>query len=181
MAGRMPHRSRLTPLVLVLVIATGLSVALLANASDSEPGGSHPLYAFDPRNDVKLAAAATDIFVGRVVARVSDEGRQTSVPEYEIAQTQFAVEVIQVVKGTAAGTVVVNQLDRRHEDRPLRPGEESLFVTEFEPEYGWHSIIFDRFGHLSIAGPADRVALVARFAQAAAAPPVDVHPSTPAP
>src|SRR5215207_9030084 len=76
----------------------------------SDVGIGHPLYDLDPRDDRALAAYATDIFIGRVLDQTGAAGAPTSAPGQELPQSQFAVEVLHVVKGQAGGVVTVNQV-----------------------------------------------------------------------
>src|ERR687893_62127 len=73
-------------------------------------GIGHPLYELDPTDDRALAAYATDIFIGRVHGLTGAAGAPTSAPGQELPQSQFAVEVLHLVKGQAAGVVTVNQV-----------------------------------------------------------------------
>ena len=70
----------------------------------------HPAWAFDPRDDTKLMAAATDVFVGTVVAQVSTVPLPTSAPGVDIPRTQYTVKVSRKLKGRARGTMTVSQL-----------------------------------------------------------------------
>ena len=151
-----------------------------APAADDQVGIAHPAYAFDPEDDRALAAYATDIFVGRVVAQTGAVGAPTSAPGHEVPQTQFAVDVIRGIKGRAAGTVTVNQvggLDKHAKrltlvegDALLQPGTTELFVTFYVPESGWYQVVAARHGHLRAHHPAHGEALAARFARVAVDP-----------
>ena len=70
----------------------------------------HPIFALDPRDDRSLAAYATDIYIGRVLNQTGAVGAPTSAPGQELPQSQFAVEVLHVLKGQARGVVTVNQV-----------------------------------------------------------------------
>ena len=152
-----------------------------APAAGDQVGIAHPVYAFDPEDDHALAAHATDIFVGRVVAQTGTVGAPTSAPGHEVPQTQFAVDVLHGIKGQAAGTVTVNQvggLDKHAKrlmlvqgDELLQPGTTELFVTFYVPERGWYQVVAARHGHLRAHDRAHHQALVGRFARVVAAPP----------
>src|SRR5918997_5444182 len=106
-------------LVLVILVA-GLSLGVVSGVAGwrshvqlaaggdapevvAHTGIGHPIYTFDPRDDRALAAYATDVFIGRVRGQTGAAGAPTSAPGQELPQTQFAVEVLQRVKGQAAG------------------------------------------------------------------------------
>jgi len=139
-------------------------------------GIGHPIYEFDPTDDRALAAYATDIFIGRVRNQTGAAGAPTSAPGQELPQSQFAVEVLQLLKGQAAGVVTVNQvggLDQQaHQimllegDPLLRPGASELFLAVSVPERGWYQIVAAGHGHLAADDPAQRKTLIDRFTQA---------------
>jgi hypothetical protein len=141
-----------------------------------DAGIGHPIYALDPRDDRALAAYATDIFIGRVRGQTGAAGAPTSAPGQELPQSQFAVEVLQLVKGRAAGVVTVNQVGGLDEqtrqfmllegDALLRPGASELFLVVSVPERGWYQIVAAGHGHLPADDPAQRKTLIDRFTQA---------------
>ena len=149
--------------------AAGGSVQEIA----AHAGVGHPIYAFDPRDDRALADYATDIFIGRVQDQSGAAGAPTSAPGQEIPQSQFAVEVLHLLKGQAAGVVTVNQvggLDPQARqimllegDALLRPGASELFLVVSVPERGWYQIVAAGHGHLPADDPAQRGALIDRF------------------
>jgi hypothetical protein len=151
-----------------------------APAATGDAGIGHLMYSLDPRDDRELADYATDIFIGRVREQTGAVGAPTSAPGQELPQSQFAVEVLQLFKGQAAGIVTVNQvggLDQQvHQimllegDALLRPGTSELFLTVSVPERGWYQIIAAGHGHLSANDPAQRTRLIDRFTQAAGEP-----------
>ncbi|MBW3631674.1 MAG: hypothetical protein KY456_01465 [Chloroflexi bacterium] len=180
------------PLV-ILTLAVGLSLgatgAVLvrwhgertagANARDAvkETGVGHPIYALDPRDDLAMAAYATDIFIGRVLGQTADACAPTSAPGQEVPQSQFAVEVLHAVKGEAEGVVTINQvggLDAQARrlmlldgDTLLRAGRSELFLVVYVPEMEWYQIVAAGHGHLPADDAAEREALIDRFTQAA--------------
>jgi hypothetical protein len=180
--------------LVIVVLASGLSLgavsgvlagwhwwqALGGNTLEIVPdaGIGHPLYDLDPRDDRALADYATDIFIGRVLDQTGAVGAPTSAPRQELPQSQFAVEVLHVVKGQAGGVVTVNQvggLDTQagetmllEGDALLRPGASELFLVVSVPERGWYQIVAAGHGHLPADDPAQREALIDRFAQATA-------------
>ena len=148
------------------------------NASDgvAAAGIGHPIYALDPRDERALAAYATDIFIGRVLGQTGSIGAPTSAPGQELPQSQFAVDVLHVLKGQARGVVTLNQvggLDQQagqimllEGDALLRPGASELFLVASVPERGWYQIVAAGHGHLPADDPAQRETLIDRFSQA---------------
>jgi hypothetical protein len=140
----------------------------------------HPIYELDATDDRALADYATDIFIGRVLDQTGAAGARTSAPGQELPQSQFAVEVLQLLKGQAAGVVTVNQvggLDQQaHQimllegDALLHPGASELFLVVSVPERGWYQIVAAGHGHLSADDPAQWKTLIDRFAQASDKP-----------
>src|SRR5215203_6713583 len=110
----------------------------------ADAGIGHPVYELDPTDDRALADYATDIFIGRVLDQTGAVGAPTSAPGQELPQSQFAVEVLSLLKGHAAGVVTVNQvggLDQQaHQimllegDALLHPGASELFLVVSVPE-----------------------------------------------
>ena len=178
--------------LIVVALAAGLSLGVVATvvaswqsqhaaggthiAAVSDAGIGHPMYDLDPRDDHAVADYATDIFISRVLDQSGAVGAPTSAPGQELPQSQFAVEVLQVVKSQAAGVVTVNQvggLDKQageimllEGDALLRPGASELFLVVSVPERGWYQIVAAGYGHRPADVPAQRQALSERFAQA---------------
>jgi hypothetical protein len=187
-------------LILAVGLSLGVAGAVVAgwqwqhaaggNGNDavSNAGIGHPIYDLDPRDDRALAGYATDIFIGRVLDQTGTAGAPTSAPGQELPQSQFAVEVLHVVKGQAGGVVTVNQvggLDTQvgelmllEGDLLLRPGASELFLLVSVPERGWYQIVAAGHGHLPADDPAQREALLDRFAQATAPSGSDASPDT---
>src|SRR5215212_10161821 len=186
--------ARMMRSLVIVVLASGLSLGAAGGALAgwhwwqasggnrdevlAEDGIGHPLYDLDPTDDRALAAYATDIFIGRVLDQTGAVGAPTSAPGQELPQSQFAVEVLHLLKGQAAGVVTVNQvggLDQQarqlmllEEDALLRPGAIELFLVVSVPARGWYQIVAGGYGHVPVDDPARREALIDRFAQATA-------------
>ena len=182
----------MTRSLVIVILALGLSLAAISGVMASwhwqhAPGGTpheavsdagigRPIYEIDPTDDRALATYATDIFIGRVRTQTGADGAPTTAPEQELPQSQFAVEVLHLVKGQATGVVTVNQvggLDQQAQqimllegDSLLRPGASELFLTVSVPERGWYQIVAAGYGHLSADDPAQRTTLIDRFTQA---------------
>ena len=143
----------------------------------------HPIYDLDPRDDRAMAAYATDIFIGRVLSQTGDAGAPTSAPGQELPQSQFGVEVLQMVKGEAAGVVTINQvggLDAEagqtmllDGDVLLLQGQIELFLVVRVPEREWYQIVAASHGHLPADDPIARVALIDRFTEALLTTPME--------
>jgi hypothetical protein len=182
----------MTRSLIVVILAAGLSLGVAAGvmagwqwqqAAGGNPrevvadaGMGHPIFALDPRDDRSLAAYATDIYIGRVLDQTGAVGAPTSAPGQELPQSQFAVEVLHVLKGQARGVVTVNQvggLDPQagqtmllEGDALLRPGARELFLVVFVPERGWYQIVAAGHGHVPADDPDQRETLIDRFTQA---------------
>ncbi len=182
--------------LVVVILAAGLPLGVVGgvlpgwdwqhaaggNAHEIVPdvGIGHPIYALDPGVDRALAAYATDIFIGRVRGQTGDAGAPTSAPGHELPQSQFAVEVVHLLKGQAAGVVTVNQVGgldpQAHQimllegDVLLRPGARELFLVVSVPERGWYQIVAAGHGHLAADDPAQRQTLIDRFTLATEEP-----------
>ncbi len=124
----------------------------------------------DFSNDRKLIGFADNVFFGRVSAQVGQRGSE-SLPE-----TQFKVDVLETIKGTLSGQVVVNQqgghLRSTNElvlvggDALLEPGTTYLFATKSYKATGWHTLIPEH-GDVRVASVQSKDALGARFKRAA--------------
>jgi hypothetical protein len=195
----------MTRSLVIVILAIGLSLGtagailarwhgeLVTNANTpadvAEIGIGHPMYDLDPRDDRAMAAYATDIFIGRILSQTGNAGAPTSAPGQEVPQSQFAVEVLQVLKGEAGGVVTVNQvggLDAQAKrmmlfegDALLRPGASELFLVVQVPEMGWYQIVAAGYGHLPADDSGQRTMLVDRFAHAVAAAATDEGSSNP--
>ncbi len=149
-----------------------------ATSVPARPGVAHAVYAFDPADDEALAAYATDIVVGRVVAQTGAAGAPTSAPGQELPQSQFSVAVLASIKGDAGGVVTVNQVggfDRQaghmlllEGDALLRPRQTEIFILHHVPVRGWYQIVAAGHGHRSANDPTQLEALATRFSQAVA-------------
>ncbi len=145
-------------------------------------------FAFDVNDERQLVGSASNVFLGRVDRQVGNEELQIADdPESNIGQTQFSVEVLDNIKGDLAGTVTVSQkggyqeyvADRgpqkgervrelvQFEDDPLlEPGQEVLFVTNYDPENDWYYIVGANRGAVRINGTEQRKDVVERFKKA---------------
>ena len=91
-------------------------------------------------------------------------------------RTQFSVAVLRNVKGDLGGKVTVSQTGgydgsmgrevRIEGDPLLEPGQELLFVTSYDQEEGWYTMVAQPFGTVPIEDERQRTKLVERFEQA---------------
>ncbi len=91
-------------------------------------------------------------------------------------RTQFSVVVLENIKGDFGGKVTVSQTGgydksvgrgvRIEGDPLLKPGQELLFVTNYNREEGWYTIAAQPFGTVPIEDERQRTDLVERFEQA---------------
>jgi|GEM_PF-6745412 len=121
---------------------------------------------FDVTDKRRLVGHATHVFEGRVIAQVGSKGLLTSIPGDSIPQNQYTVEIIEGIKGDAAGTVIVNQYDNIEGDSPLKLGHKYIFVTRYSSETGWHHITAAGHGNIQIKDEKSRKDLVEEFKKA---------------
>ena len=125
-------------------------------------------YITDFSDDRKLAGFADDVFFGRVERRSG----QVAGP---IPRTQFQVTVLETVKGSLSGSVVVSQeggtgpfcIKSRMADDPhlMEPGKSYLLFTRVWVSRGWHSVA-SGYGKYELAAPEDADQLLKRFTEA---------------
>ena len=129
------------------------------------------LYTYDFFDERRVAGYSRDVFAGCVVGVAGREPLKTSIPnDDEAPQTQYAVEVTQVLKGSLSPgeRLIVNQLGGRDEesgksivvegvrgdahatDALLKPGGEYLLATVPGPEVGWHTITAQPMGNVPL-------------------------------
>ncbi len=171
-------------LALVIVGAGFVAYAVLAreaSENDATSGGDvinlEVNYAFEPADEKQLVGFATNVFVGRVVEKVGAEGAPLSGPGGEVVpRTQFSVAVLKNIKGDLGGGVTVSQTggDESAEGRRvlgegdplLEPGQQRLFVTSYDREEGWYTIVAQPFGDVRIEDESQRKDLVQKFERA---------------
>ncbi|MDH6285883.1 hypothetical protein [Rhodococcus opacus] len=127
-----------------------LATMALASCSQTPPDSGRSIdgspscslivdWAFDATDLRALAGWADAIFVGTVL---QESGGTKSLPSSP--ETQFQVEVIESLKGTASGTVTVSQAGGRgcqvNTGGLVSVGETYLFSTGYMAVEGWYSI-----------------------------------------
>ena len=128
----------------------------------------HVTYVAEFGDDRKLAGYADYVFFGRV------ERRRGQV-DGPIPRTQFQVTVLETLKGSVSGSVVVSQdggtdrfcIKSRMADDPylMEPGKSYLLFTRFRPSEDWHSVV-SGFGKYELAAPEVADQLRERFVEA---------------
>ena len=164
----------LLTVVAILAVAAGLLAWRFAPApwfqgATKEISVGQASYAIDVSNDRESAGFASDIFFGRVV----EKSRQIMLDDFP--KTLFKVEVLEVLKGSLSGVVIVGQGAGVVEDgtmffmagdtKLLETGEVYLLVVNGpapERNGGGYSIVSGGYGKYEVlegtgesAGPAD--------------------------
>ncbi len=106
------------------------------------------VYAVDLSDDATLVGASHNVFIGKVVKKISEQPRR-GVPE-----TQYSVEVISNVKGELSGSVIVDQqggyrdgvlyvIDASNDPKTymLEPGSTYVLSTRYNELNDWHTLI----------------------------------------
>jgi hypothetical protein len=160
---------------LVTLLATGAvaatAVPLAVTGGDIAPvkvTQMHFLAAVDASDDRRLAGFAEDLFLGRVTAP------GTSVQRDPVVETHFQVEVLESIKGSARGTVLVaqqggyipgaNELRLMEGDQLLEAGKKYLFATRTDTD--GRRILVPRFGDVGVRDAAHEGELKQRFSEA---------------
>lgn len=141
---------------------------------------THGRAAWDENDLRRVVGASTDVFVGRVIAQVGEEGLPTSKPGYSIPHTQFSVEVLETIKGDLSGEVVVNQtggyamdgaervLVLEDGDPLLVPGRMYVLAAAPDTETAgrWYDVIAEGHGDVRIEDGRHKAEVIAAFARA---------------
>nr|MDQ5818384.1 hypothetical protein [Actinomycetota bacterium] len=144
--------ARISRLLLALAVV-GLGFVLYAvlverpTGTDGDVVNVEVDYAIEPTDERQLVGSATNVFVGRVIGKVGAEGAPLSGPgERVVPRTQFSVVVLENIKGDLGGEVTVSQTGgydksvgrevRIEGDPILKPDQELLFATSYNPEEG---------------------------------------------
>ncbi len=112
----------------------------------------HPVT--DLSDDRKLVGFSQNVFIGKVIEKLG-QTEERGWPE-----TQFRVDVLDILKGTVSGGITVNQQGGvrtsdgsayRREGDPnlLEPGKTYMFATRFLREENWHTLM-PGYGNLEI-------------------------------
>ncbi len=192
---------RVLAVLILAVISLPSVVASLASDDDersdsesehtqdeSQIGMSQASYPFDITDERALVGSADNVFVGRVL-KAQDRVSSSNTPIAPVPQSQFAVEVLDTVKGNLSGTVTVNQGggyveysadrdypedgvskgDRIRElilvdgDPLLEPGKEYMFLTAYDRKNDWQELVASRVGDIELEDQAQREAVVETY------------------
>lgn len=168
LAGLLPTTGLLAGAVLAGAALAGAIGAIggdPAPTADERTHHVHTVDVADLTDDRQLVGLADDVFVASVVR---ERGGTIGEP---LPETQFDVQVVEAIKGTLAGEVVVSQQGGAdgegntvvvNDDRPLTVGRTYLFASLTNDATGWHTLIPVHGTRLAGTGAA-RAALVDRF------------------
>lgn len=142
----------------------------LEYTSDVKENGTAKAVALDPQDERQVVGGSSDVFFGRLIELTGSEAAPPVGRLYRLRepQTQYSVEVTQVIKGNASGTVTVNQLGGYTEDGYpdfpkvpggdsfLEPGREYLFATKYVEAKYWYQIASPGVANIEIENGAHR-------------------------
>jgi hypothetical protein len=172
--------------VAVLVVMTAVIWTSRRSHSQCEPL-THVAYPFDPADDRQVVAYASDVFVGSVVGREAILAVVTPAPSgpRRFSVSRLQVQVLDSLKGRAAGTVTVDQYAgvtiegcvlAVAGDGLVLPGQTALFVAVYAPTSATYVLPAGAFSHLDLPDDASRATAEARFAAALGASPAAGSP-----
>ena len=163
--------ARRRPLVLALALAAailGTAFAVRALGGDEGPPRTVPIassYVFDVGDKRLVAGYAQHVFVGRVTEVVGVNESASS--------TQYAVEVLETLKGKPASRATVSQLgyvsgNERHEthDQPLLEVGATYVLATTGPSDGVQTLIGGPVASARITSAETRKATVAEYRRA---------------
>ncbi|KXA91569.1 hypothetical protein AKJ63_00640 [candidate division MSBL1 archaeon SCGC-AAA259D18] len=125
--------------IVVVAIAAVSAVAYTSLTGDNL-GPGEVQWAFDVSDDRKLVGWADSVFFGQVREKVGETNTG------EFTETQFKVKVLEALKGSVNGTVIVSktqydgQTPMSFNDESLKPGKSYLFITNTNSEKRGHMI-----------------------------------------
>jgi hypothetical protein len=170
-APRLPSRRAVLALLAAGAITAGAVELGSSTGAEPAPRVTQVGYvaAADFSNDRRLAGFARDVFFGRVTG----DGR--TLDKQPLPETDFPVQVLGTLKGSAAGSATVVQqggeLPGRDDelvvmegDQPLQPGETYLFATRSDPQ--GRRFLVAKYGDIRVRSAAHKDELRARFTQA---------------
>jgi hypothetical protein len=179
-ALRSTRRQSATRAALALLAAGAVSVGALQAGCGGKVADEKPvkvstiefISAADFSDDRRLAGFAQDVFIGRVAG----EGR--TVAKEPVLETDFSVDVVETIKGSAKGNVVVAQtggylpggaeLRLMEGDQLLESGRTYLFATRTDAE--GRRLLVPQFGDVRVQSPAHETELRERFTAASRSP-----------
>jgi hypothetical protein len=122
---------------------------------------------FDVSDTRRLVGWSDSVFIGKVIQQTGSKSMD-GIPE-----TQFKVEVSDLIKGDLKGSVTVNQqggfkgkeLILVEKDKLLVEGNSYLFVTKHLQEENWHTLV-PVYGDIQITSDEHKQELIAKFEKA---------------
>lgn len=175
------NRLLLILLAFTFAIATSMVVGgpLLRSYLD-ETGSISAMPLFDMSYDQKLVDYSSDVFIGRVSRQVGKRGLPAT-GSYSLPQTQFTVQVEELIKGTASEEIVVNQMGGIESTSRklvlfegqslLKSDERVLLFTRYDQVNDWYNVVAIDEGERRVTNQRERATLVKRFKAAAEAGP----------
>lgn len=134
-------QKRIVGIMLAALLGLGVfSVGLytFAYKQNKPTGAGEASLIYDPSDNKQVVGAYHNIFTGKVLQKLEPSSYDA------IPQSQYFVEVIENIKGSLTGKVVVSQLDGlMFSDEGKKPfilqvGSAYLFATRENPEMGWN-------------------------------------------
>ena len=157
------------------VTAGALQLGCSGKVADEKPVKTSPIEFItvtDFSDDRRLAGFAQDVFIGRVAG----EGR--AIDKEPVLETQFPVDVLETIKGSAKGRVLVaqtgghlpggNELRLMDGDQLLVPARTYLFATRSDAE--GRRLLVPKYGDVLVQNTAHRIELRERFTAASLSP-----------
>jgi hypothetical protein len=143
--GGTDMKKRHVIVVALLFLFTGV-IVVYQHISKQKPEviNAAASYVTDINDPRKLSGFSSDIFIGKVVEKSGSN------PTGAIPETRLDVQVIETLKGKAAGKVMVNQqagFDENGDfftidgDRMLIPGNIYLFATVYDSVHDWYTLV----------------------------------------
>jgi hypothetical protein len=128
----------------------------------------HTTSAVNLSNKNQLVGWADNVFIGKVVKKKGTK----KIDINTLPETQFAVEVKKNIKGELSGSVTVNQQGGYDEeekklyliehDKLLEDGKKYLFVTKYNKEQNFHTLI-PEYGNLLVESDDKQNKLIKEF------------------
>lgn len=141
--------------------------------------GAAKKVALDSQDERQVVGGSTDVFFGRVIDQTGSEATPPVGPHgLRDPQTQYSVEVTQLIKGDAAGTITVNQLGGYGDDRQaefprvpggdgfLEAGREYLLATKYVEAKDWYQIAVPGAANIEVEDGVHREELERRYEEA---------------
>ena len=125
----------------IVLFVLGVSCAVLytfIHKQNKPTGTGQVSLIYDPTDNKQVVGAYHNIFTGKVLQKLEPSSYDA------IPQSQYFVEVIENIKGSLMGKVVVSQLDglmfngEGKKPPTLQAGSAYFFATRENPEMGWN-------------------------------------------